>query len=136
MQANRDIRMGLAAAGLVGFLFVGCFLKNETIGSGEASRSWLAGKLSKTYRADYERVWQAAAGAVRDLRLDVESEEHDGMVGRLRARRADDLSVRLDVDNAGGGQAKVVIWVGAVGKERDKQCAMTLMDAIDRKLGL
>jgi len=134
MLRKRGLLAFLAVAGAAAML-AGCLLSNETIGSGEATRTWRGGKLTKNFGADYEKVWAAASGAVREMKLGVDSEQHDALVGRIHARRVDDIAVRLDVDNLGEKQTRVVVWVGAIGRERDKQCAMAVMDCIDRKLG-
>ncbi|HOX07169.1 MAG TPA: DUF3568 family protein [Planctomycetota bacterium] len=127
---------GTLAAVLAMAALSGCLVGTETMGTGDATRVWKGGKLSKDYRVGHERVWAAASGTIVDLKLSVESEQHDALVGRIKARRADDIVVRVDVDNAGEGRTRVVIWVGAIGTDRDKTCAIAVMDGIDRKLGL
>ncbi len=135
MQGKRSSTIGLFAAGLAVLALSGCLFGTQTIGSGDSARTWKGGKLSRTYPAGYDRVWNAASTSIHDMKLSVEEERHDALTGRIRARRADDIAVRLDVDNVGEKQTKVVIWVGAIGTDRDKQCAMTIMDAIDKKIG-
>lgn len=122
----------VAASALV---LSGCFFRSETIGSGQSARTWHWGKLSRTYQADHERVWTAASAAVRDLQLKVAFAQHDALVGQIRAHRSDDIAVRVELENAGKNRTKVVVWVGAIGLERDKACAIAVMDAIDKKLG-
>jgi hypothetical protein len=135
MRGKIRILAGAAALILAALTLSGCFFKSETVGSGQSAATWHWGKLSRTFQADHERVWVATNAAVRDLKLKVATSDHDALVGHIRAYRSDDIAVRLDLDNVGKNQTRVVIWVGAIGRERDKQCAMAVMDAIDKKLG-
>jgi hypothetical protein len=123
------------AGGLMVLALGGCMVGTETIGEGESARTWSYSKLSRTYAVDYERVWSAAAEAIHDLKLKVAVEQHDALVGRIEARRADDLAVGVELENLGPNQAKVVVKVGFFATERDKRCATVVMDAIDKRLG-
>jgi hypothetical protein len=135
MQTKVYTFLGLAAAGLAVLTLAGCLFGTEKIGTGDSVRTWHGGKLSRTYPVEFDRVWKAAAGAVHEMKLNVEQEQADALVGRIKARRADDIVVRVDVDNVGEKLTNVVIWVGAIGTERDKLSAMAVMDAMDKKLG-
>ena len=126
-----------AAAALLALAACGCGLVSETIGSGQDARAWRGGKLTKTYDADYEKVWKACGAVARDFQLGVESERHDALAGVVKARRADSVVVRIEVQRYSptSRQVRVDIGVGLLGTAREKQQAMELMDALDRKLG-
>lgn len=135
MQLKRSFFGGAAVLGLLALAACGCLLGTETIGSGEAARTWHGGKLTRSYNLDYARVWDAASAAVQERRLFVEDERHDALVGHIKFRRADDITGRVDLENLGAKQTRLSVKVGAIGRDRDKRAATTLMDAIDRKLG-
>jgi hypothetical protein len=140
MRFERGMRGGwglAAAAALLALAAAGCALSTETMGSGKEARVWRGGKLTKTYEADYEKVWKACGAVVRDSRLEVESERHDALVGLIKARRADRVVVRVEIErnDAAGRQVQVSVGVGLLGTDREKQQASELMDALDKKLG-
>ena len=135
MRGKIRILAGAAAPVLAVLILSGCFFRSETIGSGQSAATWHWGKLSRTFRADHERVWVAANAAVRDLGLKVATSGHDALVGHIRAHRSDDIAVRVELENAGTNRTKVVVWVGAIGLERDKDCSLAVMDAISKRLG-
>lgn len=135
MKLTRGALVCLAALAFSAVLVSGCIIGKETMGSGESMRTWQGGKLTKTYQADYERVWTACSKTIHDLQLSIESENHDALVGRIKARRADDQIIRVDVDNVGSKLARVTILSGLLGTESDKNAAMVIMDTIDKKLG-
>lgn len=135
MRRASRIVVGGSVLGLAALALSGCLLGTETVGSGESACTWRGNKLTRICRADYEKVWAAASVAVRDLGLFVGSERHDSLVGRIEARRADDVDVRVMLENIGEGRVRVVVQVGFFGGERDRQSAMVVMDAIAKKLG-
>lgn len=136
MRRVRSPLVGAALLGLVALGACGCLFRKETVGSGDSARSWEFGKLIRVYNnVSYDKVWTAASAAVREMKLTVEGEPHDALVGSIKFRRADNITGRVDLDNLGEKQTRVTIRVGAIGRDRDKQAAMTLMDAIDKKLG-
>jgi hypothetical protein len=135
------IKRGAAWAVLAGVVLLGCpgcLFGTDTVGSGKDTRTWHSGRLTKVYEADHERVWKACSAAIRDFKFAIMEEKYDLQIGYLKARRADDLVVRVEVERetSTGKRTAVSVGVGLWGTAKEKQASMEIMDAIDRKMGM
>jgi hypothetical protein len=108
----------------------GCFWLLAGAAAGAGTVAYVNGELVKTYGEPYGRVWAAVEGTVKGLGLKVESNQHDGMVGHIKAKRADGDSVQIDAEMKGQKLTEVRVRTGLVSKA-DSQL---IMDEIDRRL--
>ena len=108
----------------------GCFWLLAGAAAGAGTVAYINGELVKTYGEPYSRVWSAVDGTVKGLGLKVESDQHDGMVGHIKAKRADGDSVQIDAEMKGQKLTEVRVRTGLVSKA-DSQL---IMDEIDRRL--
>ena len=120
---------------ILALLAAGCLLGSERVGSGPEAMTWRGNKLTKTYPVNYEKVWTAVAAAVTEAQLSIETQERDGTIGWIKAKRIDGTLVTLDLTNLGGKSTRVSIGVGFFGTDNAKQAAMALIDSLDKKLG-
>jgi hypothetical protein len=127
-SAKRLLAVGLLAALALGGS--GCFWLLAGAAAGAGTVAYVNGELVKQYGEPYSRVWPAVDGAVKGLGLKVESNQHDGMVGHLKARRADGESVQIAVEMKGERLTQVAVRTGLM-KRADSQL---VMDEIDRRL--
>ena len=93
---------------------------------------WGGGRLTKNYAVEFERTWTAASATIRDLKLMVNGERGDALVGRIDAQRADGAEVRVDVTRIGDKLTRVSVRVGFIGS---REGAQQVMDILDKKIG-
>ncbi|HOX05507.1 MAG TPA: DUF3568 family protein [Planctomycetota bacterium] len=108
----------------------GCFWLLAGAAAGAGTVAYINGELVKTYSEPYTRVWAAVDGAVKGLGLKVESDQHDNMVGEIKAKRADGETVQIRAKLKGDKLTEVAVRTGLM-KKADSQL---IMDEIDRRL--
>ena len=130
MSLRKIVVAALLAAALAGVSGCLSFLSKPSNEPGAVK--WGGGKLTKNYAVEFERTWQAASATIRDLKLMVNSERGDALVGRIDAQRADGANVRVDVTRIGEKLTRVSVRVGFIGS---REGAQQVMDLLDKKLG-
>jgi len=128
--AKRALAAGVLAALALGGS--GCIWLLAGAAAGAGTVAYVNGELTKKYGEPYSRVWPAVDGAVKGLGLKVESDQHDGMVGRIKAKRADGETVQIGVEMKAERLTEVSVRTGLM-KRDDSQL---VIDEIDRRLGM
>ncbi len=125
---RRFLAVGVLAALALGGS--GCLFLLAGAAAGAGTVAYINGELVKTYGEPYGRVWSAVDATVKGLGLRVESDQHDGMVGHIKAKRADGETVQISAERKGDKLTEVRVRTGLV-KRADSQ---QIMDEIDRRL--
>jgi hypothetical protein len=121
-----------------------CFL----IGLSACSRKWAAigaaaaavgagtyyyikGDLKRNYEASMEKTWEASIQAVEELKLTIESSEHDAFTGAIKGKMADGKSFTINVKRLSDNMTEVGIRIGTFG---DRARSEAIHDKIIAKL--
>ena len=133
MKTNPRIhaRPLLLAAALAALSFgaAGCgMLDTSSHGSVVA---WIQGTLEVNLGADYEKVYRATQGALKDLQFTPVSDKKDALNAELVARTALDKKVEITLTKAGERVTKVEIHIGVVG---DQDMSQLVLERIKRGL--
>lgn len=99
--------------------------------AGVAGFKYYEGVLIVTYKAAYIDTWDATNKAFRDLKLTVESAEHDLTEGKVVAKRADGKRVVAVLKYVSTKETEAKIRVGTLG---DKKASGTIAEQIRRNL--
>jgi hypothetical protein len=102
-------------------------------GAGAGTYAYIKGELKVEYPKSYESVWAATLKALRDGNITIVTKAKDGISGSIKARRADDTAVRINVENKVSGPTILKIRAGVFG---DKEASLIIKKAIDRHLGI
>jgi hypothetical protein len=99
--------------------------------AGVAGYKYYAGVLNVTYKAPYIDTWDAANKTMRDLKLAVQSAEHDLTEGKIVAKRADGERVVISLRYKSADTTEAGIRVGALG---DKNASGVIAEQIRKNL--
>ena len=116
--------LGLSLTGLAGCLAVAA-------GAGAGAVAYVRGDLEANLTNDYDKVVNAARGAIKDLEFAKVSENKDALRAELVARTALDKKITISISNSGKKLTNIKIRVGVFG---DEQLSMSILDKI--KAGL
>lgn len=107
----------------------GCIL--AAAGAGAGAVAYVRGELEANLTNDYDKVVDAARGAIKDLEFAKVSENKDALSAVLVARTAMDKKVEITISNSSKKLTNIKIRVGVFG---DEQLSMSILDKI--KAGL
>ncbi len=116
--------LGASLAGLSGCLAVAA-------GAGAGAVAYVRGELQVNLANDYDKVVDAARGAIKDLEFAKVSENKDALNAELVARTALDKKIVISISNSGKKLTNIKIRVGVFG---DEPLSMSILDKI--KAGL
>ena len=117
----------------MGYGCVPLILAGAGAGAGAGTYAYIKGELNIKYPKSYESVWTATLNALRDRNITIEEKAKDGISGTIKARRANDTPVKINVVNKVSGPTVVKIRVGVFG---NKEASVIIKKAIDRHLGI
>ena len=107
----------------------GCLL--AAAGAGAGAVAYVRGELESNLTNDYDKVVDAARGAIKDLEFAKVSENKDALKAVLVARTAMDKKIEIAISNTGKKLTNIKIRAGVFG---DEQLSMSILDKI--KAGL
>jgi hypothetical protein len=85
-------------------------------GAGAAGTyAYVKGQMEVTYAADYERTWAATLDTLKALGVTVQDANKDAFGGEIRAKRADDTSVTIQLAPVTSNATSAKIRVGTFG---------------------
>lgn len=91
------------------------------------------GTIKATLAANPASVTEAAKEVLEDMDLIIISSNATAIDGRVIARTAQDVKVRVDSESVGENVSEVFIRVGTLG---DKDLSMTILDEVKEELGV
>lgn len=119
---------------LLAVLLSGCAAALLTGGAAASAGTvaYVRGEHSQVHAGSFDRVWTAAAAALKQMEFKGVVEQKDALAGTLTARRADDTPVTLKVEPAGGDATRVKVRVGTFG---DRPVSEAIQARIVQNLG-
>jgi len=92
-----------------------------------------AGTIKATLAAGPSAVTEAAVNVLEDMDLIIINQAATAIDGRVVARTAQDVKVRVDSEKIGQGVSEVYIRVGKLG---DADLSMTILNEVKEQLGI
>jgi hypothetical protein len=112
--------------GVLAYLWVstGCIALVVGAGAGAGTFAYVDGKLSRTYRADYQATYEVCKGILADMKQPVLEEKTDGIQTTIRSQRFDETPMTITVRIIDPEWTEVAVRTGHIGvwkKEISKQ---------------
>jgi len=101
-------------------------------GAGATTVAYLEGELQTNYAAPFNRTWEAALVALKDLEIKVYNTAKDATGGVIEATKADGTKIKLNLKPSGPDTTSVKIRVGIFG---DEEASRTISRQISVRLG-
>jgi hypothetical protein len=98
---------------------------------GAGTYYYVRGDLKRNYEASMDKAWQAAVTAVEELKLSVESKQHDALTGVIKGKMADGKSFSINLKRLGENLTEVGVRIGTFG---DRVRSEAIHDKILSKL--
>ncbi len=98
---------------------------------GAGTYYYIKGDLKRNYEASMDKAWQAAVTAVEELKLSVESKQHDALTGVIKGKMADGKSFSINLKRLGENLTEVGVRIGTFG---DRVRSEAIHDKILSKL--
>ena len=130
---KRDLTISI----LLGCIVITCGCAAAVIGVGVAAgvgASYVAGKDTRTYDAEYHQTVHACQETLNDLKMPVSRIEADESKTTILAKRADETPVTIEVVRAGTGRSEVGIRTGVIGIS-ELEDSNRIHDALKESLG-
>ncbi|RLB86194.1 MAG: hypothetical protein DRH15_02225 [Deltaproteobacteria bacterium] len=121
--------LGITSLFLTSCVYVGIFAAGAAAGIG--GYKYKNGVLIVDYEAPYIKTWEACVKAVDEMGLRLEKSEHDLTKGVIKAKRADDKMVTIEVEYKTPQKTQVGIRVGIFG---DEEASKVIKEKIRRIL--
>jgi hypothetical protein len=102
----------------------GCIALVVGAGAGAGTFAYVDGKLSRTYRADYQTTYEVCKGILADMKQPVLEEKTDGIQTTIRSQRSDETPMTITVRIIDPEWTEVAVRTGHIGvwkKEISKQ---------------
>jgi hypothetical protein len=102
----------------------GCIALVVGAGAGAGAFAYVDGKLSRTYRADYQTTYEVCKGILADMKQPVLEEKTDGIQTTIRSQRSDETPMTITVRIIDPEWTEVTVRTGYIGvwkKEISKQ---------------
>lgn len=99
---------------LLSFFLVGCPL---LIGAGMSVGTYhvVKGDLSRLYRTNYDRAWEAALLTLEEMKMTVTEKTREETVGKIEAKRFDGSPVRVIIKRKALDVTQLLVRIGSVG---------------------
>ena len=98
---------------------------------GAGTYYYIKGDLKRNYEAPMDKTWEAAVTAVKELKLSVESKQHDALTGVIKGKMADEKSFEINLKRIGENLTEVGVRIGTFG---DRVRSEAIHDKIHSKL--
>ena len=92
-----------------------------------------AGTIKATLASTPDAVTEASKKVLEDMDLAIISSGSTAIDGKVEARTAQDVKVKITCDTAGDNVTDIAIRVGTLG---DKELSLAILDAIKEELGV
>ena len=88
---------------------------------GTSAYFYVKGDLKRNYEAPMDKTWEATMKAVKALKLNVESQNHDALTGIIKGKMADEKSFEINLKRVGENLTEVGVRIGTFGdRERSE----------------
>ena len=113
-----------------------CSRKWAVIGAAAAAAGtgayfYVKGDLKRNYEAPMDKTWDAAIKTVEEMKLTVESQQHDALSGVIKGKMADEKGFEINLKRVGENLTEVGVRIGTFG---DREKSEAIHNAIHSKL--
>ena len=98
---------------------------------GVGTYAYIKGDLKRNYEAPIDKAWEATVKAVEELKMTIESKQHDAFNGIIKGKMADGKSFEINLKRLGETSTEIGIRIGTFG---DRQKSEAIHDKILSKL--
>ncbi len=95
--------------------------------AGAGTYAYIKGDLKRTYEAPMDKAWAATVKAVEEMKLTIESRQHDAFSGTIKGKMADDKSFAINLKRLAESSTEIGIRIGTFG---DRQRAEAIHEKI------
>jgi hypothetical protein len=99
--------------------------------AGAGTYAYVKGDLKGYYEAPMAKAWAATIKAVEEMKLKIESKQHDAFSGVIKGKMADDTSFTIRLKRLAETSTEIGVRIGTFG---DKQKSKAIHDKILSKL--
>lgn len=130
------IRKTLALGGLLAALLPlnGCFLVAAGAVAGAGAYSYQLGKLDSTQDRPIDVVHRASVDALKELNIQILSENSDKLTGQVTGRNAQSQDVKIEENRVTDSSTRMTIRVGTGLMSDDKTQTLAIYDKIQSHL--
>lgn len=123
--------LGCLLIGLSGCSRQMLILGGAAAAAGAGTYAYIKGDLKRTYEAPVAKAWNAAVKAVEELKLTIESQQHDAFSGIIEGKMADGKRFAINLKRLSESSTEIGIRIGTFG---DRQRSEAIHDKILSKL--
>ena len=88
---------------------------------GTGAYFYVKGDLKRNYEAPMDKTWDATIKALEELKINVESQNHDALTGVIKGKMADEKSFEINLKRVGDNLTEVGVRIGTFGdRERSE----------------
>jgi hypothetical protein len=98
---------------------------------GVGTYAYIKGDLKRNYEAPIDKAWEATVKAVEELKMTIESKQHDAFSGIIKGKMADGKGFAINLKRLGETSTEIGIRIGTFG---DRQKSEAIHDKILSKL--
>jgi hypothetical protein len=99
--------------------------------AGAGTYAYIKGDLKRNYEAPMDKAWAATVSAVEEMKLTIESKQHDAFSGIIKGKMADGKSFAINLKRLSESSTEIGIRIGTFG---DRQRSQAIHDTILSKL--
>jgi len=99
--------------------------------AGAGTYAYVKGDLKRNYEAPIDKAWTATLKAVEELKLKIESKQHDAFTGIVKGKMADDTGFAINLKRLAETSTEIGVRIGTFG---DKQKSEAIHSKILSKL--
>ena len=98
---------------------------------GAGTYYYVKGDLKRNYEAPMDKTWEATVKAVEEMKLSVESQQHDALSGVIKGKMADGKGFEINLKRVGENLTEVGVRIGTFG---DREKSEAIHNTIHSKL--
>ena len=133
------VKRHFKSAALLGCLLIGLsgcsrqllILGGAAAAAGAGTYAYIKGDLKRNYEAPIDKAREATVKAVEELKLTIESKQHDAFSGIIKGKMADGKSFAINLKRLGETSTEIGIRIDTFG---DRQKSEAIHDKILSKL--
>jgi len=83
--------------------------------AGAGTYYYIKGDLKRNYEASMDKTWEATVKSVEELKMTVESKQHDAFTGIIKGKMADGKGFEINLKRLGENLTEVGVRIGTFG---------------------
>lgn len=116
IRLNRTRPRDLLAVCALGMVFMTCGCAAvAVVAAGAGALSYSQGRVNKTYQAEYYQAVRASRSVLGELKIPITGQTSDALRTVIKAKRADDTPVQIQIDRDQPQLTRISVRTGVVG---------------------